>query len=145
MARGMNSHGDVLVNRTADGVGLDELWSEIQKVLELWNNQRKDITDLLSFRTTDVASAIPQSWTSESLEEATEFGLPTSVASVPNFIRVGYNFKDYDRALRSSWKYLRDATAEQVRNGVTLLLEADNKKTTGHDHAADLQSNCLRK
>src|SRR6478672_12455397 len=31
-----------------------------------------------------------------------------------------------------SWKFLREATAEQVQAHVTRALEADNKLTTGH-------------
>ena len=131
MAKGISTRGDVLVNVTADGVDLNEIWDEVQEVLELWNNERKSITDLLSFQTTVVADAVPQSITSDSFEEATELGTPRSVRPPSDYLKLGYTFRDYDLALRSSWKFLREATAEQVQAGVTRILESDNKLTTG--------------
>jgi hypothetical protein len=131
MAKRISTRGDVLVNVTADGVDLNEIWDEVAQVLELWNNERKSITDLLSFQTTVVADAVPQSFTSDSFEEATEFGTPHAIRPPSDYLKLGYTFKDYDLALRSSWKFLREATAEQVQAGVTRILEGDNKLTTG--------------
>jgi hypothetical protein len=131
MAKGISTRGDVLVNMTADGVDLNEIWDEVAQVLELWNAERKSITDLLTFQTTVVADAVPQSFTSESFEEATEFGSPRAIRPPSDYLKIGFNYRDYDLALRSSWKFLREATAEQVQAGVTRILEADNKLTTG--------------
>lgn len=128
---GVSTQGDVLVNLTADGVDLNEIWAEIQQVLELYNQERKSITDLVSFRTLNVADAIAQSITSDSFEEATEFGMPRAIRPPSDVLKLGYTFKDYDISLRATWKFLREATAEQVRAGVTRVLEADNKLTTG--------------
>jgi len=61
-------------------VDLNDLWNEVQEVLQLWNDERKSITDLLSFKTTVVADAVPQSITSDSFEEATELGAPREFA-----------------------------------------------------------------
>lgn len=47
---GISTRGDVLVNMTADGVDLNEIWDEVAQVLELWNAERKNITSLLTFR-----------------------------------------------------------------------------------------------
>ena len=110
---------------------LNDLWNEVQEVLQLWNDERKSITDLLSFKTTVVADAVPQSITSDSFEEATELGAPRAVRPPSDYLKLGYTFRDYDLALRSSWKFLREATAEQVQAGVTRILESDNKLTTG--------------
>jgi hypothetical protein len=96
----ISTHGDVLVNRTADGVDLNEIWAEVQTVLELWNNERTNITDLLSFKTVNVADVVPQSWTTDSFEEATEFGIPRAIRPPSGYLRLGYPFKDFD--LRTS-------------------------------------------
>jgi hypothetical protein len=128
---GISTHGDVLVNITADGVDLNEVWDEVQQVMEMYNAERKSITDLLSIKTVNIADAIAQSVTSDSFEEATEFGAPRAIRPPSDVLKLGYRFKDYDLALRSSWKFLREATAEQVQAGVTRILESDNKLTTG--------------
>lgn len=128
---GISTHGDVLVNQTADGVDLNLVWAEIQDVLELWNNERKSVTDLVSFKTVNVADAIAQSISSDSFEEATEFGTPRAIRPPSDVLRLGYSFKDYDISLRATWKFLREATAEQITAQVTRVFEADNKLTTG--------------
>lgn len=128
---GISTRGDVLVNMTADGVDLNEIWDEVAQVLELWNAERKNITSLLTFQTTAVADAVAQSFTSDSFEESTEFGTPRAIRPPSDYLKLGYTFADYDLALRSSWKFFREATAEQVQAGVTRILEADNKLTTG--------------
>ncbi|SRX95092.1 hypothetical protein MSP7336_03356 [Mycobacterium shimoidei] len=131
MAQGISLHGDVLVNLTADGVDLNEIWAEVQEVLELFNQQRTSIANLLSYRTVNVADAIPQSITSDSFEEATEVGIPRAIRPPSDVLKLGYAFRDFDLSLRASWKFLREATAEQVRAQVTRIFEADNKLTNG--------------
>jgi hypothetical protein len=94
--------------------------------------ERKSITDLLSYKTVNVADAVPQSISSDSFEEATEFGVPRAIRPPSDVLKLGYSFKDWDISLRATWKFLREATAEQVRAQVTRVLESDNKLTTGH-------------
>jgi hypothetical protein len=120
MAKGIRVHDDVLVNKTADGVDLNAVSAEVQTVLELWNNERKSITDLPSFKTVNVADVVPQSSTTDSFEEATEFGIPRAIRPP----------SDYDPTTAFTWKFLRDATAEQIQANVARALEADNKLTT---------------
>jgi hypothetical protein len=55
---GVSTHGDVLVNQTSDGVDLNDVSSEVQEVLDLWNKERKSVTDILSYKTVNVADAI---------------------------------------------------------------------------------------
>ena len=55
---GIITHGDVLINKTADGVDLNDISAETQDVLELCNRERKSVTDLLSYKTVNVADAI---------------------------------------------------------------------------------------
>lgn len=128
---GYATEGDVLVNTTADGVDLGTLWSEVAQVIKAWNAERSALTSLLTFNTTDTASAVPQSRSSDSFEEASEFGEPEGIRAPNEYILAGYTFKDYDKASRWTWKFLRDSTAEQVRAVANYALEADNKLTTG--------------
>jgi len=129
--KGISTRGDVLINMTADGVDLNDIWAEVQDVLAIYNEERSAIRNLCSFRTLNTADAIPQSISSESFEEATEFGVPRAVRPPADWLKLGYSFKDFDLSLRSTWKFLREATAEQVQAGVTRILEADNKNTNG--------------
>jgi hypothetical protein len=38
----------------------------------------------------------------ESFEEATEFGVPTALREPADYLRLGYNFHDYDKSLRAT-------------------------------------------
>src|SRR5213596_1985789 len=119
MAKGISVHGDVLVSQLADGVDLNDIWAEIQDVLDLWNKKRKSVTNILNYKTVNVADAIAQSIDSDSFEEATEFGVPRAIRPPSDVLKLGYSFKDYDIALRATWKFLREATAEQLTAQVT--------------------------
>ena len=131
MAKGISTQGDVLVNQTADGVDLNLIWAEIADALALYNAERSAVTRLLSYPTTVPADAVPQSVGTDSFEEATEFGVPRAIRPPSDVLKLGYTWKDWDISLRATWKFLRDATAEQVTAQVTRVLEADNKLTTG--------------
>jgi hypothetical protein len=128
---GYATEGDVLVNVTADGVDLNVIWAEVAAVVKAWNAERSALTSLLAFSTTDSASAIPQSRSVDSFEEASEFGEPEAMRPPGEYALMGYTFQDYDKAARWTWKYLRDSTAEQVRSVANLALEADNRLTKG--------------
>jgi hypothetical protein len=127
MAKGISTQGDVLVNMTADGVDLNEIWAEIQEVQEMYNRERSAVVQLLSYPTTLVADAVPQSISSDSMEVATEFGVPRAIRPPSDVLKLGYQFKEFDISLRPTWKFLRAATAQQVQAQVTRCLEADNK------------------
>jgi len=131
MAKGINTAGDVLVNQTADGVNLNLLWGEIRDALALYNQHRSAIVRLLSYPTVAVADVISQSMKGESFEAATEFGVPTALREPADYLRLGYNFRDYDKAIRTTWKFLREAIAEQVTAQVTRIFEADNRLVSG--------------
>lgn len=123
--------GDVLVNTTGDGVDLNVIWAEVAAVVAAWNRERSALASLLAFNTTNSADAIPQSRSSDSFEEASEYGEPESMRPPSDYHLMGYTFKDYDLATRWTWKFLRDSTAEQVRAIANYALEADNKLCTG--------------
>ena len=99
MAKGISTRGDLLVHQTADGVDLNGIWAEIQDVLELWNTEHKSVADLLSYRTVNVADPIAQSISSDSFEEATEFGVPRAIRPPSDVLKLGYQFKDFDISL----------------------------------------------
>ncbi len=124
MARGYQTAGDVLVNQTADGIDLNTVFEEIQAALSLWNSERSTIAGLLSFKTTTMGDAIPQG-TTDSFELASEFGVPHATSG-PTALKLGYTFNDYDlRTGALTWKYLRDATAAQVKSVINTGLDAD--------------------
>lgn len=127
---GIQSRGDVLVNETADGVDLNVIFDELSDALEEYNKHRSAIVNLLSYPTTDAGDAVPQDVNAELFEEATEYGTPRGIAD-PSYLKLGYNFRDWDLGLRMSWKYLRGATREQVDNRIARAFEADNRLTTG--------------
>ncbi len=129
--KGCSVAGDVLVNETADGVNLNLIWEEIGNALRLYNEHRSTIVRLLSYPTIAVADVIPQSTEGESFEIATEFGVPTALREPADYLRLGYNFQDYDKRLGATWKWLRSATAEQVTAQVTRIFEADNRLVSG--------------
>ena len=56
---------------------------------------------------------------------------PKGVAPPPDDLKVGYTFIDYDKAARFTWRFLRDATAEQVRSVVTRIFAGDNQLVNG--------------
>jgi hypothetical protein len=124
--RGYQSRGGVLVNRTADGVDLNDIWDELAEAADLYNQQRSAIASLVSFRTTRPGDAVAQNPVSESFEEATEYGIPTGISDV-DYLKIGFTLKDYDKRIGSTWKYLRAATAEQVEDRVRRIFEADNR------------------
>ncbi|YCU54387.1 hypothetical protein ACRYGY_05970 [Mycobacteroides abscessus] len=129
--KGVSVAGDVLVNETADGVNLNDIWNEVQAALRVYNEHRSTIVRLLSYPTTAVADVIPQSVEGESFEIATEMGIPTALREPADYLRLGYNFQDYDKRLSATWKFLRSATAEQVEAQVTRIFEADNRLVSG--------------
>ena len=127
---GINTQGHVLVNKTNDGVDLNVIFAEIEQ-LEGWNGERATVASLISYQTTVPADAVPQTLTVEPFDVASEFGVPKGAAPPPDHLKVGYTFTDFDKASRFSWRFLRDASAEQVRSVVTRILSGDNQLVNG--------------
>lgn len=124
---GFADKGAVLVNETNDGVKLETLWQEIEDVTTLWNKEKTTLSNLISYQTTVPADAVPQSLAGEEFREASEYGVPVGIAPPAPYLKVGYSWVDIDAASRFSWKFLRDASSEQVRSQVTRILEADER------------------
>lgn len=127
---GINVAGDVRVNQLADGTDLNAVWDEFARLLNIWNNERTRLTDLLTFKTQIVGEAVPQDMRIGSFEKATDLGVPRS-ASTPNALPLGYMFEDMDFASRFSWRFLRDADKRQVDAVLNGILAADNALVTG--------------
>ena len=127
---GFATAGDVRVNKTADGVDLNEIWDEVKDATDVFNEQKSAIVSLLSYQTTRAGDAVAQDVLAERFEHATEFGVPTGI-SEPNYLKIGYSLGDYDKATRATWKYLRDASAEQVRDRVRRIYDADFRLVSG--------------
>jgi len=123
---GFHTAGDVLVDRTADGVPLQQLWDTQRDLLSAWASHQDAVTSLLAFKTTEVAEAVPQTMAKFTFEEASEFGEPKG-ARHGDFLLVSADFRDYDLATRFTWKFLRDATARQVEHDMNSALESDQR------------------
>lgn len=128
---GYATEGDVLVNVSADGVDLNVIWGQIKAALDAWNAERGALTNLLSFWTSNTADAIPQAVADQGLQEASEFGIPDAIRAPTEHLLLGYEFSDYDIRTAFTWKFLRDATADQIRAHANLCLAADDRTVQG--------------
>lgn len=121
----IGDRSDVIGVQDNNGVNLDTIWDEIQTVVELYNKQKNTLVNLLTYRTTNAADAMPQSLSPTRMEAASPVGVPRSVDPRQPYLLTGYTFGDYDLASRLSWLYLRDASRSQIESVVTRMLEAD--------------------
>jgi len=128
---GIGTKGDVLVNKTNDGVEVNSLWAEWETVVSLYNDHKDALLSLMAFDVTVPADAVPQSMIAEQFDRASEFGVPTGSAVPPAYLKLGYTLGDYDKVSRLSWKFLRDSTSEQVRAQLTRLIEGDKRLRQG--------------
>ncbi len=126
MARGMNASGDV-VAVSADGTDLNAVYAEFMASIQMRNDRRTGFEQLLSAPVTTAADIVPQTGVLDEFEEASEFGEPVSMRTTADMIRLGFPFKDYDAAIRYTWKFLRDATQAQIDSVHNMALEADSR------------------
>lgn len=123
--QGTNTWGDVL-QFTADGRDISDLWTEFQDTLQVWNERRQRIIDFLTYQVTSVIEDVPQGGQAD-FEEASEFGEPKGQRNALNYFSLAYDFKWYDLAQRMTWKFLAEATGAQVEALHQQALEADNR------------------
>lgn len=128
---GYGTEGDALprVTETADGTDLNRVWDDFQRTLEEWNNSASSLAGLLSYWHTNVADSIPKGFNRNTFERASEFGEPEALRP-GSYELVGYDFEDYDRATRFTWKALRDMDARQVRASHNEALNEDSRLVT---------------
>ncbi len=122
--RGTNTVGDVLT-QTIDGRSLNNIWSEFQKSMEFWNARRSALVNALTFSVTQPIESVPQI-TGDDFEEASEFGEPKGIRG-GNYFSLGYDFKWYDLAVRYTWQFLAENSAQQVEALNNMAFEADNR------------------
>lgn len=124
-AGGVLTEGDI-VYTTADGVDLNALWVEAQAALAVWNAGRTKLVDILTYSVQNEIESVPQVGEA-SFEVATEFGEPEGERLKLGYFQLAYDFEDYDRAVRFTWKALRDMDARQVQAINNAYLQADEK------------------
>lgn len=122
--RGYNTAGDVLT-QTIDGRSLNDIWTEFQAVLNIHNEARQNLVNLLTFPVSSPIEDVPQIL-GDDFEEASEFGEPKGLRG-GDYFSLGYDFKWYDVAVRYTWQYLAEATSAQVESLNNQVLEADNR------------------
>lgn len=122
---GIGTEGDAVFT-TRDGTDINALWDEAQAALALWNAGRNRLVSILTFPVENEIESVPQVGEA-AFEVATEFGEPQGERLKLGYFQLGFDFEDYDRATRFSWKALRDMDTRQVRAVHNALLQADEK------------------
>jgi hypothetical protein len=125
-AQGYNAAAD-LVTQTIDGFDLNTLWAEYQTTLQIQNEARQRMVDLLTFSVTNPQERVPALSTGD-FEEASEYGEPVGIRPTVSYFVMGYDLKWYDLAARFTWKFLADAPRSQVDAINGMAIEADNRK-----------------
>jgi len=125
MPQGINVEADV-ITQTSDGRDLNQLWAEFQTVVAMHNERRQTLIDLLTFPVTQVIEDVP-SLTGDDFEIASEFGVPVGTRTTLSYFQMAYDFQWYDIATRYTWKFLAEASAQQVEAIHQGVLEADNR------------------
>lgn len=132
MAKGYSTSGDILT-RTRDGQDLNEIWRLYQEGLAEFNKQRQPLIDLFSFSVDRVIEDVVQPG-QETFEEATEFGIPTSIRPAPQPTARAYPFKWYDLRAAYTFQFLvggpsnsDGASSQQLDSILSMAMEADNQ------------------
>ena len=125
-ANGYNTEGDV-IQLTTDGVNLANIWAEFQATLAIANGERQALVDFLSYSVSEPVITVPQFGAGDDFEVASELGVPKGVRTGAAYFQMGFGFEWYDMAGRFTWKYLADATAQQIESVHQAVLEADNR------------------
>jgi hypothetical protein len=123
---GVHNASDVIV-RTVDGMDTNVLWNEFQTLLQILNGQRAPIVDLLTYTVPDPWELVPQASNANVFEKASEYGVPVAQRAGVTYYQMGFDFDWWDTGLRYTWKYLAEATAEQIRADTEVIGEADNR------------------
>lgn len=123
---GYNTEGDV-IRTTTDNVDINSLWNEYQTLLNLLNQRRQPLVDLLTYTVSRDIEQVAQLGNRAEFERASEFGLPKAVRTDVDYFNMGFSFDWYDTGVRYTWRFLAEASAEQVNSINTTIVEADNR------------------
>jgi hypothetical protein len=126
MPNGFNSTADLL-NKTADGKDLNDLWADYQAVLAQWNAERNRMINFLTFKVTEPIEYVPVLSSSGDFQEASEYGVPVGIRPQTSYYNFGYDFKWYDLAARFTWQFLADAPQSRIDAVANQALESDNR------------------
>lgn len=130
----------IIITNLTDGTAMDVLWGELQASTDLRNRRRTALEALLSTPVTVAAEALPTGLAGDLFERASEYGEPVGARFQPDLITLGYPFEWYDVAERYTFRFLADATAEQVRAVHNAVLEGDVRLVYGQVMAALFQN-----
>lgn len=122
--QGYNEEAD-LVEQTSDGVNLNTMWDEFQRIIRQWNSQRNPYISNFTFTVGEPIETVAYPIESD-FEEASEFGVPKGIR-LPSYFQMGYDFKWYDLAIRYTWRFLLHASSRQLRALQNQAMEADNR------------------
>lgn len=125
-AKGYNTEGD-LITQTIDGVNLNTVWRDFQASIAIRNRERQTLIDFLSYSVSQPVVTVPQFGAGDEFEEASEFGVPVGIRTEASYFQMGFPFKWYDTGIRYTWKFLADATAEQIESNHQSVLDADSR------------------
>lgn len=120
---GYMTHGDILTH-TIDGVDLNELWAEFIDANSVYNQHKQGMVGLLTYPVVSDIELVPQIG-DFNFEEATEFGIPRKANTNISYYQLAYSYKDWDLGVGYTWKFLRDAPAQQVEAIHTKAIQAD--------------------
>ena len=127
---GYATEGDALVNKLADGTDLRDVWQNIGRALELWNDSRASVARLLSCPTVSTANVVPQRVAPAKFEPASEFGIPQGTPN-PSYEKLGNTLNDYDSRTPFTWRFLRSADRQQVNSVVNNIMAGDSTLVNG--------------
>ncbi|WP_100461638.1 hypothetical protein [Mycobacteroides abscessus] len=126
---GYSDQGGVLVNKSGDGIDLDTIWAEIAGANEAYNAAQQALVNLLTFKTTTPGDAVPQAAGLPNFEPASEYGVPQSIRQ-GGALPVGYTLDDFDLRVGWTWKFLRAATAAQIKDLANTAMASDMRNLT---------------
>lgn len=115
-----------IITSLGDGTDINVMFQEISDLLSVWNQNLDSLVSLLTFSTTSPADMVLQKADGAKFEKASEFGVPKGQKFDPALL-LGYDFEDWDVALRYTWKFLRDANKAQIRNSIDNILAGHSK------------------
>ena len=124
---GIHADGDSVITTSSDGIDVNTLWREFQAALALLNAQRQPLIDLLTYTVPRPLESVPQVGNNAKFEKSSEFGVPRAVRTDVDWFQMGFAYDDYDVGVRFTWRFLRDANAEQIRSVNAAIMEADNR------------------
>ena len=124
MAKGYSAKADILT-KTRDGQDLNTIWDAYQAALQLFNDARQPIIDLLSSPADGIVDDVATPGT-ERFELASEFGIAKSIRPAPAVVSRAYPFEWYDLRQGYTWRFLAKSTQRQLDMVLQHALEAEN-------------------